>query len=600
MISIGFPSFLVFASTLSLSILATWLIRKIGLVWSVVAQPTDQRWHRQKTPILGGISIYFSFLAGYLLFVPREDEFLVLLLGASSMFLLGLIDDFWEIDPYLKLITQICAGAVLASFGVLLQVSDIEILNWLVSVVWLVGITNAFNLLDNMDGLCAGIALIAGFYRLILCSINGHESGVILSLVFLGAVAGFLLFNFNPASIFMGDAGSLFIGLLLAGMTISANHSQAKGIISVILFPSLLLMIPIFDTTLVSLTRGVAGRSVAQGGKDHVSHRLVYLGMSERKAVLLLYVVAAVFGALATLVYRREFPFAVVLAVLFLVVLALFGAYLSKANTTYDRTSRTPALSGRVFAWLIRSAYKKKVPIVLLDACLIVIAYCGAYWLRFDSVELTSSQLARLTESLPLLLVLSLFVFAAFGLYRQDWWHFGITDLIKTVKISFFAVVINLFVITFLYRFTGYSRSVFIIYWGAIIILLSASRLSFRILEYLFKSGDKSNGRALIYGAGNAGVLLVRELRKNNALGLAPVGFLDDNPDLLNRSIQGIPIWGSFEDLERLLGNHRLTHLIVSTGKIPADKLKRAQEICARFDLKVLRGSIRFDEIKVK
>jgi UDP-GlcNAc:undecaprenyl-phosphate GlcNAc-1-phosphate transferase len=204
----------------------------------------------------------------------------VLLACALLMFLTGLIDDLINLKPSTKLIVQIALGAILLFFNYRLNWIQSVTLDSLLTLVWVVGMTNAFNLLDNMDGLCAGVALIVG--AALLIDLLPGSSGTAFADVrylalLLGATGGFRAYNINPASIFMGDSGSLLLGFSFAAVTLSSSHEGAgrSDILSIVAAPLLVLMIPIFDTTLVTLSRLLSGRSAAQGGRDHSSHRLV-------------------------------------------------------------------------------------------------------------------------------------------------------------------------------------------------------------------------------------------------------------------------------------------------------------------------------------
>ena len=211
-------------------------------------------------------------------------------------------------------------------------------------MLWLVVLTNAFNLLDNMDGLCAGIAVIAGAGLLVGLFGRqdvGHEIRYLA--ILLGATSGFLIYNAHPASIFMGDAGSLFLGLTLASLTLSVGgpaHDRSR-ILSIVVAPMLVLLVPIFDTTLVTVSRLVSGRRVSHGGRDHSSHRLVALGLSERRAVFILWALAATAGVIAFVVRRTTDVDALLLSAVFIIAMVVFAAYLAQVRV-YDEPSSVP------------------------------------------------------------------------------------------------------------------------------------------------------------------------------------------------------------------------------------------------------------------
>ena len=219
------------------------------------------------------------------------------------MFLVGLIDDFLNVKPYQKLIGQLIGAALVVGFGLSLPLTGYELIDIWLTVFWLIGITNAINLLDNMDGLSAGIAAIGAFSLAISFGANDQSAELLFTAVFIGALIGFLVYNFNPASIFMGDCGSMFVGFLLSSsVLLNQTGGRSRNVFSILAVPVLILFVPIFDTTFVTILRKLWGRKASQGGRDHTSHRLVALGLSERVAVLMLYGFALVAGVLSLLV----------------------------------------------------------------------------------------------------------------------------------------------------------------------------------------------------------------------------------------------------------------------------------------------------------
>ncbi|MEJ2725373.1 MAG: MraY family glycosyltransferase, partial [Deltaproteobacteria bacterium] len=268
-----------FAGAFLLALAVTPLVRKIALASGQVAVPRDTRWHKKETALLGGAAIFAPTLAAWLL-TPRFTNlpslpisYLPMILCASAIFLLGLADDILSMDPQHKLAGQIVITSVLVFSGVNLDWTASKTLNLVLSIIWVVGITNAFNLLDNMDGLSAGVAFIAGvfvFLTQFLSDGTGGQQGplLLMTAAYLGSVLGFLVYNFNPASIFMGDAGSLLIGFVMACLTILAGTEKSTGgsighVLSVMASPILIVFIPILDTGFVSLMRKLFGRPIS-------------------------------------------------------------------------------------------------------------------------------------------------------------------------------------------------------------------------------------------------------------------------------------------------------------------------------------------------
>lgn len=571
---------------------ATFLVRLAARHYGFVAKPNLRRWHRTPTALLGGVAIFVAFLCGFLLFVPAEPGRWVFIGCATAMFLVGLGDDLIGVKPHVKLLAQVLVAALFLGFGATFPFSSNEPLNLLIMLTWLVGITNAMNLLDNMDGLCAGIAVIAGLFRLLSCAMEGHEAGVATALVFIAAVAGFLVFNLNPASIFMGDSGSLFIGFLLAGLSVSGMHGNAaKSVFAVLLFPVLSLAIPIFDTTLVTITRHFSGRPISQGGRDHSSHRLVAIGQSETQAVGILWGMSATGGGVAFLFYRYGVPDSVLIASLFGVGLALFGVYLGKAKVQGEANRPTPRTDSPPVA---KAAGRGRVFTFALDVLLVTIAYYGAYWLRFEGFSSEPEQFRLFLDSMPAALVCALTSFFLFGLYRNHWRYTGIRDLWMTLKATFTAVLLTVALSTFMYRFEGYSRSVFLIYWGALFLSVSGSRCSFRLFEELLEGRPPDQARVLIYGAGDTGELLLREL-KGKLNGRRVVGFLDDDPAWARSLIHGVPVLGGLDTAEAWVRKHSVNEIIISSSEVSQETLAQLRAVCEKSDIELTRATMKLE-----
>lgn len=574
-----------------LTLLLVPLMRHVAIRLGCVALPTEERWHKRSTPSFGGVAFFMGFLLPALWFAPSASAFLPLFLVAAQMFVLGVYDDLRRINPATKLVGQIIAAATAIFFGYSLRFFSWPPLDALFTGIWIIGLTNAINLLDNMDGLAGGVALIAALFLAFLGDLQ--HSSVVLALA--GAVAGFLIYNFHPASIFMGDAGSLFLGSTLSLLTLQAR-GQASNILSLVAVPTLILLVPIIDTTLVMFTRILRGQPVSQGGKDHTSHRLVSLGLTEAKAVLLLYGMAAVSGASALFIEKLSYTLSFSLVPLVILAFALFTVYLAQVEIVSAAEKQRRVEEKKLPALLITLTYKRRLLEVLLDASLIAFAYYLAFILRFD-FHLDATHLNRYLTSLPVILSATYVAFFACGIYRGVWRYTALEDIMRIIKAAIGGTLLAVVAVFGIYGFVGHSRGVFILYALLLLLGMAASRLSFRLFGLMLSRPWSTAIPVLIYGAGDGGEAVVRECRKNRKLGYRPVGFLDDDPRKQGRVILGLPVVGGAESLAEIVRRETIDGLIISSPSIVVNgNADRARTLCAEKHVWVRRLWFEFVE----
>jgi UDP-GlcNAc:undecaprenyl-phosphate GlcNAc-1-phosphate transferase len=497
---------------------------------------------------------------------------------------LGLVDDLYHLSPQTKLVGQLIVALLLVYFGFKIDWFTSYTLNTFVSIFWLVAITNAFNLLDNMDGLAAGIALISAFFLMLINLASpplGPGNGQVLVLaVFMGALLGFLLYNFHPASIFMGDSGSLFIGLLLAGLTTKQQVLHSTQVLPIIMVPFLILFIPILDTGFVSVMRTIFVRSIARGGKDHSSHRLVAIGLPERTAVLTLYVFSVLGGAVALVGALHRADIFLICLVLFSVVSLFFWIHLGGVRVYPEEEKSLIERSRALTVFWISFTYKKRVFEVVLDAFLISFGYWLSHVLRFEG-GLYVAVFPLFLRSLPIAIGSLLLAYFAFGVYRGVWRYTGVPDIVTYSKAVSLGVALSILLIWLQYGFEGYSLSVFAIFWAVCLIFLTGSRLSFRMISEILRRKSMTNGRrVLIYGAGDKGVMTLREIINNEGLGLTPVGFIDDDVRKHKSRIRGYEVVGGLESLERAVTRFGVDEVIVASKKIPPKNIQTTSTVC--------------------
>jgi UDP-GlcNAc:undecaprenyl-phosphate GlcNAc-1-phosphate transferase len=323
-----------FVVAVLLSSILVPIMKKLAFRYGVLDHPGHHKTHTNVHPLLGGGAIYAAFmlviLAGVVLMgivkwggfssFPEQQKYLLnqmrvfvaalpqlcaLLVGGSLLFILGLMDDIRGVgfSYKIKFAIQGIAAMILILSGIRLEFLPYDFLNILVTLLWLVGITNSFNLLDNMDGLSSGVAVIISIILGILTIQQGQYFSALVLLTLAGSLIGFLRYNFFPSSIFMGDAGSLFIGYTLAALTVSNSYVTTRSVSQLpVVVPILILGVPLFDTLSVMVIRWKEHRPLFVGDKCHFSHRLVELGMSIRQAVMFIYLVTLCIGMSAILI----------------------------------------------------------------------------------------------------------------------------------------------------------------------------------------------------------------------------------------------------------------------------------------------------------
>ncbi len=337
-----------FTVALLASLSLTVPVRQLALRMGMVDHPGPRKVHLTPIPLLGGLAIYCGVVFAILVSADGEAraQIVGILAGATLVALVGILDDGGLLHHQIKLFVGMpVAALILLASGIRAQVLSAvlpgqagRLADAVLTVLWVVGITASFSILDHMDGLCAGVAAMASVFFTIFASLSGQLLVSTLAAAVLGAAAGFLRWNFNPAKIFMGDGGAMFLGFLMATLALKLRLAGLPHATSW-MAPVLILGVPIFDTTLVSISRSRRGLlPFATPGKDHAAHRLANLGLGPRKAVLALYGLGGVFGLLALLVsrlsVRQSYALAGATALAVLAVIALLE------RAPYERQAR--------------------------------------------------------------------------------------------------------------------------------------------------------------------------------------------------------------------------------------------------------------------
>ena len=582
---------LAFTCALMLSLFFAPIIIRLAPKFGYVAKPNQFRWHKNTTALLGGVGIYITFLISTFSFVKIDKSILGLLTASSLIFLLGLVDDVFHIKPQLKLIGQILASCIILAFGITFEIVPVRWIVLPLTIFWIVGITNAFNLLDNMDGLACGIAFISSAFLFTYSLISGSHTLALLSVILAGASLGFLKYNFYPARIFMGDCGSQFLGMAIAIIAVIGTARHISNLIVTMAIPVLILGVPIFDTTFVALMRKFRGQPISRGGKDHTSHRLVFLGLSERKTVMLLYLLSILFGLIALLYARIDIIVVSILAVLTVIVVFIFAVFLSETKVYSDKEMESLSknqLRKEKTVLNIIFLHKRRIAEVIIDLVLICISYYAAWLLRFEG-KISQANFSLMMVSLPWLIMIRLACFYYFGLYQGIWRYISIRDLVAIFKAVLASSILTILILTLFFRFQEYSRVIFIIDWMLMLFLAAGVRILIRVLRESFVVLRPGEKKVLIFGAGDAGEMFLREIRYNKALNYYPIGFLDDDLKKVGRRIHGVPVLGTREKLSQLVKDRGVEEIIIAIPSAKQQSLDNFFRECQKCGVKYKR-----------
>jgi UDP-GlcNAc:undecaprenyl-phosphate GlcNAc-1-phosphate transferase len=611
----------------ALSLLVTPWVAAFAERMGAVDEPDQRRVHVGRIPRLGGLAIFAAF-GGAILLGFVLDRWLVpvfwgdrlswgwLLGGALVVVACGIADDLWRLGPLPKLGFQLLAGLMVlaAESGISLITNpftggsiELGTLGVPLTLLWVVGVTNAFNLIDGLDGLAVGVALIASATLVVVSLAGSHVEVALIAVTFAGALAGFLYYNFNPASVFLGDTGSLLVGYLLSVLSIQASQKGATAV--VILVPILALGLPIMDTLLAMIRRllgalhvvrtdrtrrvyhfRVSGPGVFQADRDHIHHRLLALGLTHRRAVLVLYGVCLALGGLAFLsVSARGADTAIVVA------LVAVASYLGVRKLGYQEVKVLER--GTLLPLFDLPVFSRRVVHALVDAGSVATAYVFSLSL-IDPRVWEQAARRELLATIAVVVSIKLAVFVAVGLYQRSYRYTGVNDIIALVKALVLAQFAVVSTVWSLYGMAALPFPELLLDFYVSATLVIGGRVSFKLLEVMAsQNGAAGAVPVLLYGAGSGGITLLREITQNPALGYRAVGFVDDLPALRERSVNGLPVLGDLDDLSWLIPRHLVREVIISTPKIPPDRVERIAVACRSRGAQLRRFRIALEQV---
>jgi UDP-GlcNAc:undecaprenyl-phosphate/decaprenyl-phosphate GlcNAc-1-phosphate transferase len=556
--------------------------------FGVVAQPSRERPHAKPTALLGGLAVMLGFVAaigfvGVMSELPYHS--IPWLAGfAVAMCLVGLLDDVVDLQPRHKLILELAAISILVWWGPHLDFFPYRPVNIALTIFWLITATNAVNLIDGTDGLAAGVGIVAALSIAIVAGLHVHSGTMVAALALAGALAGFMVFNFPPATVFMGDEGALAVGLVLGVLSIQGSRFGEGSLPARLAMPLLALMVPLLDTVTVTVTRLATGNPISKRGLDHSHHRLMRLGMSSSSAAATLIGLQAIAGGCAialSLVPGYDAVLLIPFMVLFFALVALFLMDRSFDTEAPGQIEHLPAIARVILSF----GYKRRFVELILDVALVAAAYFGAMMLRFD-FSLSNAQVGRMLAGLPWIIAIGCSSFLVAGVYRGIWRYTGLAEGVRFVLAATIAGLAVKLASAFLPIVI--SRATVVVFVLLLFNFLVATRWSFHVFRRMGRFLANSARRLVIVGADARGAAAVEHLHSTNGASAELLGLLDDDTFKHGKLFHGYPVLGSLGDLEGIM------------ARTPFDEIVIAQETLSETQLASLEAFARSHRIKLR
>jgi UDP-GlcNAc:undecaprenyl-phosphate GlcNAc-1-phosphate transferase len=596
--------FIVFALPILFSLLLTPVVIRVAKRVGAIDQPNERKIHSTPIPRLGGVAIFGSLVVSTAaLYYVSPSMFSQLsslpghgfsmIISLTLVLAIGIWDDMHSMNPGQKFIGQLIAATIMYVAGFRIStitdpfsngMINLGIISYPATILWIVGVTNAVNLIDGLDGLASGVSIIASLTIFAISALKGDLATAMLVLMLAGAILGFLKYNFNPARIFLGDSGSLVLGFSLA---VFSMQSSTKGSAAVaILVPLLALGLPIMDTFL-SMTRRFFKSVLPKEGKSesflkkldviflpdksHIHHQLIARGFSHRNVVLILYLVAFAFGVGAFVVTITNNIGASLILVAVTVATIIGVRQLRYREMMVLRNG----ILLPMYEWPI---FNHRMFQGFLDLVFILGSYSAALAFTVGFPD-DPKALKLVLTSIPIVGGTQLLVLYLSGLYKNTTRHLGIGDLLKMVKSVALAGAVTGLLLAFAPQTKDYfSTTLIILNFYLLFTTVIGARVSFHILNYIFRRETHGERRALIYGASTQGILTLQQIFNDSSLNVAPVGFIDDSPHLEGKNINGFPIFGGHWKLQRLINSIRIDEIIIATDTVKPEVMRRLKE----------------------
>jgi UDP-GlcNAc:undecaprenyl-phosphate GlcNAc-1-phosphate transferase len=565
---------------------------RFGVVAAPAADVLQGPAQHRGVPLLGGVAMMGAVMAALAMAHALP---VWLLVGGIGLTTIGTIDDAMVLKPRQKLAAQILISvAVVQLYHSAAPLAPWRLTNSLLEVFWLLSATNAYNLVDGLDGLAGGIGIAATAAIAAVGLLHGNLHLSYQALALAGALAAFMVYNFHPASIFMGDCGALPIGLILGVLALEGGGYATNSRLSRYIFPILVLIGPLLDTAIVSVTRIATGNSISRRGLDHSHHRLLHLGLTTRTAVAVCWAVAILGGACA--VTLTIMPHRYVVMTLPLVVLVFAVAGLFMMDLTFD--SRPPGLAYGYLQgaarFILNIAYKRRIVEIALDLSLITAAWFGANLLR-QNFLISERGAAIVIRQLPWIIPPTYLAFVVAGVYRGIWRYAGISELIRFANGS----VLTGILIALMKLTAPFQAGVSVVVLDVILLfnLLFLSRMSFRILRKGIHRMATPRERVLVVGAGVAGSAAARYVFSGQNRNVRLIGFIDDDAFKVGKLVGGYGVLGVIDDLERVFESYGFDQIMLAADSLDEKRIASVRRFAESHGITLSRFSIQIDQV---
>ena len=575
-----------------ISALSLPAIIRLARYYGIVAHPQGDPRSRSPRPLLGGVAIIAGILAPLAIVGVLP---LWILIGSLALCVIGAVDDARPLAPRSKFLMQTLVVILAVALGPGFALAPWWFVGPAIVVFFLLSTINAFNLIDGLDGLAAGVGIATAAAITGIALMYGQTALALEGLAIIGALGGFLVFNLYPASIFMGDCGALPMGFLLGAAALQAGEAAAvDSRLPRYVIPVLLMLVPLLDTAIVSVSRMATGSPISRRGLDHSHHRLLALGLPDVRAVALVWVAASMSAACGVALAALPHPYLIASLPFIAGAFGLVGLFM--IDLTFD--VRAP---GKAYGYLqglarliLGLSYKRRVTEAILDLALISAAYFGAALIRLNFV-IDNSYVAGMLMGLPWILGLSYLAFIVAGVYRGIWRYAGLSDAIRFCNGAVLAGI--LVTVTSHFLPLMLSLSEIVLFVVLLLNLLVASRLSFRVLRKSIALIARPSERVLIVGAGEVAEAAARYITSGRNTNVRLVGFVDDDNFKLGKRVHGYRVLGAISDLENVYTASGFNQLLVADDSIDRAPMALLWAFAIRHRMPVRRFSIRINEI---